>query len=238
MKCTAISLRGGGSPDNLISNSYEWSVNYGAPAALVAGAVIATIYEKKDNKNLTPKTTDPKWVVYAKRLTTFLLLKAFALELVSIFVTTVTGTMLLSSSQQAVENFDTTMESSLVFLKNNFEFEYLTSRITFLQGLLSWVGAIALDFAIPDDDESAASRKTNKAISGFLATTILMMLSFYNGHMTFYHNYFDMLYQWVKVTWTRYFWKWPIRPASVLYIPTMIYTAYWTMQAFFAEPDE
>jgi len=236
-KCVATSLRGGGSAD-LISSSYDWAVNLGAPAALVAGAVVATLYEKKGSSDLVAKTTDAKWVVYGKRSAMGLLLMAFALELVSIFVTTVTGTMLLSVSAKAMEKYDTTMESSLVFLKENFEFEYLTSRITFLQGLLCWIGGIAIDFAIPNDGVGPAAIKMNKAIAGFLATTIFMMLSFYNGHMSFYENYADMLSQWVVVTWKRYIWRWPMRPASVLIVPAILYTTYWSLEAFFAEPDE
>lgn len=74
----------------------------------------------------------------------------------------------------------------LSFLRDHFEFEYLTARITFLQGLLNWLGAIALTHAIPTAGESLATRKMNIFIASSLGTLICVMLSFYNGHMNFY----------------------------------------------------
>lgn len=236
-RSTALSLSGG-DVGALIGGSYDWTVNYGAPAALVAGAVIGTIYEKKNSDSLVQKATDPKWVGHCKRLTYFLLMAAFSLEVISIFVTTVTGTMLLSATETTLGSLDTTMTSSLVFLKKNFEFEYLTSRVSFLQGLISWITAIAIDFAIPNDGENATVRNMNKAVSGFLGTSILMMISFYNGHMTFYNNYFEMLSRWAVVTWKRFIWTRPIRPMAFLFVPAILYTMYLTCVALFSDYSE
>ena len=66
----------------------------GAPAALVAGAVLVTLSETRER--FAPKKTDQKWIRTAKQVTRFLLMSSFALEVVSIFVSTVTGTVLLS----------------------------------------------------------------------------------------------------------------------------------------------
>lgn len=90
-----VELRGGG--DNEVAfNAYEWCVNLGAPAALVAGAVLATLYESVRGGALEVREGDGRYARLAKKVTTLLLLSAFALQIASIFVTTVTGTVLLS----------------------------------------------------------------------------------------------------------------------------------------------
>ena len=42
-------------------------------------------------------------------------------------------------------------DTAMGFLQANHEFEYLTCRLSFLNGLLSWLGAVALKYAIPRD---------------------------------------------------------------------------------------
>lgn len=146
---------------------------------LVAGAVIATIYENIGSGALDiHRRKDTKWVMLGKRICRLLLLSAFALEVLSIFVTTVTGTMLLAHTQEALDamvpthmvNKDTT---PLSFLHDNFEFEYLTARITFLQGLLNWLGAIALGHILPSG-ESVDSRVMNQ----FIGLSLLLRTCF------------------------------------------------------------
>lgn len=89
-------IRGGAFGDwdasELVSSSNDWCVNLGAPAALVAGAVIASIYEFDKEENLELSKNDGKVITLLKKLTKILLVSAFALEVLSIFVTTVTGT--------------------------------------------------------------------------------------------------------------------------------------------------
>ena len=83
----------------------------------------------------------------AKKLVKFLLVTSFALQVLSIFTTTITGTMLLSvgdnwgkwTPKVAGAN------SPMGFLQENFEFEYLTSRISFVQGLFNWLLSAWID---------------------------------------------------------------------------------------------
>ena len=161
---TVLSLRGG-EVSEIAMAAYEWCVNLGNPSALVAGAVIATIYENISSGTLEIKKDDHPHVKFAKRLTRVLLLSAFALEVMSIFVTTVTGTMLMSKTEDALDAMvEVTKDTTpLSFLRHNFEFEYLTARITFLQGLLNWLMAIALGHLIPGD-ESMETRLLNKFV--------------------------------------------------------------------------
>ena len=81
------------SDDTLAMEAFEWCSNLGAPAALVAGAVLATLSQTRED--LAPNIQDPRWVRVAKKLCRALLLSSFAMEIFCIFVTTVTGTMLL-----------------------------------------------------------------------------------------------------------------------------------------------
>lgn len=214
---TALLVRGGGADvAQLVDLAYEWAVGLGAPAALVAGAVIATLYESMSSGHLDIEPKDKSWVKMAKKMTRLLLVTAFILQIVCIFCTTILGTHLMSQPPFG----NSKAETPLQYVKEHFEFEYLTSRIAFLQGLLTWLGAIALEHMIPKSDyETPARRNMEVLISSSLATLIIMMLSFYNGHMNFYANYFEMLCRYAKVTWARYVLIWPPRPLTILALP-------------------
>lgn len=239
VKGALLVLRGGEVSD-LVETAYDWSINLGAPAALVAGAVIATIYENRSSGDLDIYPGDNRLTKASKKLTRILLLSAFALEIMSIFVTTITGTSLLSLSAEKIATFaavtDTT--SPMMFMRDNFEFEYLTSRITFLQGLLNWMAGIALGIVIPVKGETKASRKMNKFIGAMLATMITLMVAFYNAHLGFYTNYGNMLSRWGTVTFKRFLWRWPPRPLAVVFVPCILASLFFGYEAFFQSEDE
>ena len=44
------------------TGAFDWTCNLGAPAALVAGAVMATSQEYKDDESLVTREADHKWV--------------------------------------------------------------------------------------------------------------------------------------------------------------------------------
>ena len=79
-------------------NAWEWTANIGAPAALVAGAVLVTLSETREDTS--PQPTDQNWARLLKRSMPFLLLSSFALEVIAIFVSTMTGTVLLGGGGQ------------------------------------------------------------------------------------------------------------------------------------------
>jgi len=79
-------------------NAWEWTANMGAPAALIGGAVLVTLSETREA--LAPRKSDSKWVRVLKQSMRFLLLSSFALEVVSIFVGTMTGSVLLGHGSQ------------------------------------------------------------------------------------------------------------------------------------------
>ena len=185
---TTLQQLRGGEVSDLAMNAYEWCHNLSSPAALIAGAVVATIYENMGSGALDINASkDSKWVIFGKRCCRLLLLSAFACEVLSIFITTVTGTMLLSHTEASLDAYNLNKMVSkyttpLSFLHDNFEFEYLTARITFLQGLLNWLGAIALGHILPSG-ESTDSRVMNQFIGAslLLRTYICCLLFFVSG---------------------------------------------------------
>jgi hypothetical protein len=218
---------------HLIEDAYAWCCSLGAPSALVAAAVVATIYENMHSGDLEIDQSDGRLVQLGKKLTRLLLLSAFALETLSIFVTTVTGTMLLSRKhdQMLIANKDVT--TPLEFLKENFEFEYLTASITFLQGLMHWLAAIGLGHLLPspgDPPDTPTEIALNKFIAWGMATLILLMISFFNNHISFYNNYTGMLMRWFYVTLHGHVFgigTWPPRPMSLALMTTLAASLYY-----------
>jgi hypothetical protein len=95
----ALSIRGGGGEDlGMAGTAFDWCANLGAPAALVGGAVLATLAETRED--MAPKRRDSRRTRLVKQVQRFLLVSAFGLEIISIFATTVTGTMLLSQGDR------------------------------------------------------------------------------------------------------------------------------------------
>lgn len=232
-KVAAIALLRGGArvlmdEEELVGAAYDWCSNLQNPAALVAGAVIATIYETMSSGDLDLKKSDDGKIKLMKKVTRLLLLSAFALEVFSIFVTTVTGTMLLSKTYDIPESKH---YSAISFLRENFEFEYLTARLTFLQGLLNWLAAIGLNHAIPGG-ETGSTRKINKLVAWSLSCTGILMLSFWNTHLTHYRNYAAMVLRWFTVTWTKFIWKWPPLPLTAVMLPSLFMALKMAYEAF------
>ena len=225
----AVSLRGGGRNDDFVDDAFAWVCNLGAPAALVAGAVIATLYESMAEGSLDVEKADKAWVRLAKKVTRLLLLTAFIFEVICIFCTTILGTVLLSRPAVPVPAI-----SALDYLRSNFEFEYLTARICFTQGLLNWLAAIGIEHAIPQGDhETEARRNMDILIASSLATLIIFMIQFSNGHMTFYHNCYDMILRYTKLVMLRFVWRWPPRAMSILAVPPFLTALLYFYKVFF-----
>jgi hypothetical protein len=94
-----LSIRGGGGADlEMAGTAFDWCANLGAPAALVGGAVLVTLSETREG--MAPKRRDSRRTRLVKQVQRFLLVSAFALEIISIFATTVTGTMLLAQGDR------------------------------------------------------------------------------------------------------------------------------------------
>ena len=215
-------------------DAWEWTANLGAPAALVAGAVLVTLSETREE--LAPRKTDKNWIRVAKQMCRFLLLSSFGLEVVSIFVSTVTGSCLLSHGAQEVAKKLVGYTSPLGLLHHHHEFEYLTIEIGFLQGLLHWLGAVALEIVIPKKGERLSARKMNGFMASILVTLCLWIIAFYNNHIPFYGDYGKMLRRYVVLFFSRYIFG-GFRPMSLLYAPSAMISAILGYRAFNSAPD-
>lgn len=215
-------------------DAWEWTANLGAPAALVAGAVLVTMSENR--ADMAPRRQDKKWVRLLKLTCRFLLLSSFALEVVSIFVSTVTGTVLLSHGEQLTKQL-VGYTSPLGLLHHHHEFEYLTIRIAFLQGLFHWLAAVAIEIMIPQNGENVSTRRMNAFMASCLVSLILWILAFYNHHLSFYGNYGGMLSRYVVLFAKKYFLDWPPRPMTWLYGPSFVTSIVLGWRAFTSPPD-
>lgn len=202
----------------------------GAPAALVAGAVLVTLAETRGD--FAPRRGDKNWVRVVKQLTRFLLLSSFALEVVSIFVSTMTGTVLLSHGE-AVKKIG--YGSPLGLLHHHFEFEFLTIQLGFLQGLIHWLCAVGLEVIIPRKGETVSARRMNNFMASLLVSLVFWIMAFYNHHLSFYSDYLSMVRRYVVLFFGRYFCQ--FRPMSLLYVPSTIVSVVMGWRAFNTPAD-
>ena len=215
-------------------DAWEWTACLGAPAALVAGAVLVTLSETREA--MAPRKTDQKWIRTIKQITRFLLMSSFALEVVSIFVSTVTGTVLLSHGEAAA-SAAVGYTSPLGLLHHHHEFEYLTICVSFLQGLFHWLAAVALEVIVPKPNEGLSSKRMNACLASGLATLSFWILAFYNHHLSFYGDYFGMVKRVSFLFCKRFLWNWPPRPMAFLYVPSFFMTLVFAWKAFNTPPQ-
>lgn len=223
-----------GIDSQLLFDTWEWTANLSSPAALVAGAVLATLIDGRET--MSPKITDRRSVRLLKKTCRLLLLSSFGLEVLSIFVTVVMGTLLLSLGDMPSVIVNTSANSPMGLMQKNFEFEFLTARITFLQGLFNWLGSVALEILIPRRMEGQSTRRMNRFISSSLLTIVIAMLSFLNQHVIFYNSYGEMLRRYAVLWFERF--VWPPRPLTLLFVPAMSMTAFFGYRAFISPPDD
>ena len=99
--------------------AWEWTSNMGAPAALIAAAVLVTLSETRLDSS--PKKLDKSWTRFLKRTMRFLLLSSFAFEVASIFVGNMTGSMLLGKGPQTCAKKLAGYASPLQLLHHHYE---------------------------------------------------------------------------------------------------------------------
>jgi len=223
-------------------DAWEWTAGLGAPAALVAGAVLVTLSDTREE--MQPRKTDARWIWRSKQAFRFLMMSSFALEVVCIFVSTVTGTVVLSHPEVAKQAARVGYGSPIGLLHHHHELEYLTIQIGFLQGLLNWLLAVAIDILIPkrrDDGtvgETRSARRMNQCLASCLLTLVSWILAFYNHHLTFYPDYAAMLKRYGALFWQRYIWCRPVRPMAFIYVSGMVASVMLAIRAFASAPQD
>ena len=114
----------------------------------------------------------------------------------------------------------------------------LTTQICFLQGLLNWLAAVAVELVLPKDKETKSARRMNKCLAGWLASMMIWMLAFYNHHLSFYSSYGSCVRRFLVLFLKRYVFQQPMRPMSFLYIPAFFYSCWLTVKAFRSPPEQ
>jgi len=214
-------------------DAWEWTANLGAPAALVAGAVLVTLTETRED--FAPRKLDAHWVRVCKQVTRFLLLSSFALEVVSIFVSTMTGSVLLGHGPQEVAKKVVGYKAPLALLHHHHEFEYLTIQLGFLQGLLHWLAAVGLEVFLPKRGDTKSARRMNNFMASCLLSLIFWIMAFYNHHLSFYSDYAHMVKRYFILFAGRYFGflrGGEFRPMCLLYGPSFLLSAVLGWKAF------
>merc|ERR1712008_324595 len=123
----------------------------------------------------------------------FLLMSSFGLEISSIFVGSMTGSMLLGHGPQTSVKKMVGYQSPLQLLQHHHEMEYLLTQISFLQGLIHWLGAVVCQLIVPVRTETKSAKRMNKCLASWLITLIFSILAFYNHHANFYSDYLSMI---------------------------------------------
>lgn len=114
----------------------------------------------------------------------------------------------------------------------------MTTQICFLQGLINWLMASAVELFLPEEGEAKSSIVMNKCLSAWLGSLIVWILAFYNHRLSFYSDYWSMLRRWGSLFLKQYVFERPIRPLSLIYIPSFFYSLRLTWQAFNSPPDD
>ena len=120
----------------------------------------------------------------------------------------------------------------LLFYKR---FEYLLTQISFLQGLLHWLGAVTCELILPNEIDTTSARRMNKCCASWLITLIISIMSFYNSHVNFYSGYGTMIFRLMALMIRR---KPQFRPMSLLYVPSFLLSTAMTWRAFTSSPEE
>jgi hypothetical protein len=123
------------------------------------------------------------------------------------------------------------------FVPFSSRFEYLTTQITFLQGLLNWLGAVTVELILPKPKETTSAKRLNKALAAWLISFTLWMLAFYNSHVNFYSDYACMLKRFFVLFLRRYIIDKPIGPMTFLYVPSFLVSSVLTWRAFATPPE-
>lgn len=115
-------------------------------------------------------------------------------------------------------------------------FEFLTTQVCFLQGLLNWLGAVAIDLALPKESETKTAKRVNFSLASWLGTLIVFMLAFFNHHNSFYSDYGSMVKRLFVLGFKHYLGE--FRPLSVLYVPAIIGSTILTWKSFTSRSEE
>jgi len=235
-KQRSLGIRGGGAVEtNAIAEAAGWMIGMRTPATLVAGSALSSFMAFSGE--LACDKSDPFVVKALKRWCLVLLFSSFFFEVFVIFAGTVTSTWLLAVGDDDASKVSHTavinpMASSVMgFLHRELEFEYVTIRLFFLQGLLCWLSGVAFKFLLPsfNPETPKADKELAKFYSRGLVALVLMMVHYFQRHQNFYKSYFHMCARFAVLLAHRLRDQLPLR--NPVLVAALLCTA-WTLAAF------
>jgi hypothetical protein len=126
------------------------------------------------------------------------------------------------------------MKLDYTFIASYIRLEYLFTQISFLQGLIHWLGAVICELLLPKPTETLSAKRMNKCLASWLVTLVLFIMAFYNDHINFYSDYATMLRRFFVLLFRRN----KFRPMSLLYVPSFIFSQVLTWRAFTSSPKD
>jgi hypothetical protein len=156
--------------------------NIRTPAALIGGAALANAFA------LSKLPNDERFDTWQWRLASqayvMMMLLAFGLEFMTIFMATAVGVRLMAGG------YNPTARSAVEMLVREFELEYVTIRCQFFTGVLSFLIAQSIRVR---RELSLVSPPLGRAGFFFLLYAVLNVLSFFGKQLVFYDGYFSLV---------------------------------------------
>lgn len=95
-----------------------------------------------------------------------------------------------------------------------------------------------MEYTIPrqNGDQVHVYNTMDQFVAVSITSVIVLLLSFYNMHLTFYDNYLHMVISWFRVAVKRYFGT--FRPLMCLYVPGLVLSMFLGIKALCEDTRE
>ena len=158
---------------NCVNNAAAFFNNVRTPAALLVIPALNALWV--DLRSTTSRTKHP----VAQTLYTLSAMVTVLLELVCVFVSTVAGTRLMAGG------FDPMSSDAVTLLVREFELPYLTTHLSFVFGLVSFMSSISLRVWIQMGDNM--SPKMGRALTLLTLTFVSNMILYFHQSINRFH---------------------------------------------------
>ena len=189
--------------------------NLRTPAALIGGAALANAFAMA--KLPDDKRFDSWGWRFASKTYTMLMLFAFGLEFMTVFMATAAGVRVTGGG------YNPMADTPVALLVREFELEYVTIRSQFFTGVLSFLLAQAIRVRKELVLVSPALARTAFL---FLLFAVLNVLSFFGSQLVYYDGYFALMRSYFKLNGAR------LNPTNIFRDPAAAIASLFLLGAF------
>ena len=189
--------------------------NLRTPAALIGGAALANAFAMA--KLPDDKRFDSWGWRFASKTYTMLMLFAFGLEFMTVFMATAAGVRVTGGG------YNPMADTPVALLVREFELEYVTIRSQFFTGVLSFLLAQAIRVRKELVLVSPALARTAFL---FLLFAVLNVLSFFGSQLVYYDGYFALMRSYFKLNGAR------LNPTNIFTDPAAAIASLFLLGAF------